>query len=90
MVANERPQFVEDLLGIFDALEGEQREHFAADLERLVYPDELAIELRTTAQLVEGFCIAAEGVNFTTLLVMSDCRERVRRAREIAEQTTRP
>jgi hypothetical protein len=78
------------IMEIIDALEGEQREHFAADLERYVYPEEFAVELRTVAQLVEGFCVAAEGVSLVALLVMSDCRERVRRAQEIAGQATRP
>ena len=46
-----------------DALDREHRDVIMANLERYVYPDELAAELRTVAQLVEGFCVAAEGMS---------------------------
>ncbi len=75
-----------EIMEAFDALEGEHREVFAADLERHVDPGELEAELRAAAHLVEGLCVAAEGVNFVALLVASDCRERVRRALEVAER----
>ena len=76
----------EKIMEGFDALEdGEVREMWAAGLKR-VLPEELTAELRTAEQLAEGFCIAAEGVGSVALMVMSDCRERVRRAREIARQ----
>ncbi len=73
----------------FDALGDEQREHFTADLERRLYPGELETELRVAEHLVEGLCVAAEGVNFVALLVANDCRERVRRALRYAESSAR-
>jgi hypothetical protein len=73
-----------EIMEAFDALEGEHREMFAADLERHYSPEALSSELRTTAQLVEGFCVAVEEVGPVALLVMSDCRERVRQALEAA------
>ena len=77
----------EEIMEGFDALEGEHREHFAADLGRHVTsPGEMAAELRTTEQLLEGFCVTTEGVGLVALFVMNDCRERVRRAQAIAEQ----
>ncbi len=42
--------------------------------------------LRDAAQLVEGFCIAVENSGIIPLTVMNDCRERVRRALELAER----
>jgi hypothetical protein len=75
----------ESIMEAFDALEREHREVFAADLERHYSPEELATELRSTAEVLEGFCVAAEGIGLVALLVLSDCRERVRRARAIAE-----
>jgi hypothetical protein len=70
------------------AVAGEQRDLFAADLAQYS-PEELADELRITAQLVEGFAVASEGIGAVTLLALSDCRERVRNARTIAEQAAR-
>ena len=66
------------------ALEGEHYDVFAAGLVDFT-PEELAASLRSAEQVVEGFCVAAEGVNFTTPLAMNDARERVRRARAIVE-----
>jgi hypothetical protein len=72
------------------ALEGEHRDVFAANLERHYSPEDLAADLRQTEALVEGFCVAAEGVSLVALLAMNDSRERIRRARAIvAEQTAR-
>ncbi len=73
------------ILELFDTLEGERREMFAADLEGYTR-EELVAELRTAAELLEGFCIAAQGVGLVPMLATDDCRERVRRAQEIAEQ----
>ncbi len=70
------------------ALDGERRDMFAADLEGYS-PQELAAELRTVEQLLEGLCIASEGVGLLALLATNDCRERVRRAQEIAGQAAR-
>jgi hypothetical protein len=75
-----------EIMEVFDALEGEHRDVFAAALERHYSPGELEAELRTTEQLVEGFCAAVEGVGPVALLVMSDCRERVRAALSKAKQ----
>ena len=44
-------------------MESIDRDVIMANLERYVYPDELAAEFRTVAQLVEGFCVAAEGMS---------------------------
>jgi len=68
-----------EIMEVFDALEGETGEAFAEDLQRHYSPEELAAELRITAQLVEGFCVAVENIGPLALMVMSDCRERVRR-----------
>ena len=44
-------------------------------------PEEMAAELRTTEQLLEGFSsVAVENIGPVALMVMSDSRERVRRA----------
>jgi hypothetical protein len=80
----------ERIMEAFDALEGEHRDVFAADLEQHYSPEEIAAELRMTAQLLKGFCVAVEQVGPVALMVMSDCRERVRRGLETAgEQTIR-
>jgi hypothetical protein len=87
VTSEEHEQLVWTLMhDIFDALGDEQREHFTADLERRLYPSELVAELRAAEHLVEGLCVAAEGVNFVSLLVANDCRERVRRALRYVEQ----
>ena len=73
----------------FDALDEERREMWTADLERHLTPEKMVRELRTAAQLIEGFCIASEGVGLVSLLVANDCRERVRRALHLAQAEER-
>jgi hypothetical protein len=65
-------------------LEGEHREVFPSDLKLHYTPEEIASELRTTEQLLEGFCVAVEEIGPVALLAMNDCRERVRQARNLA------
>ena len=98
MVANEH-ELIEEVLGIFDALDdsgseaeggwGSQREMVTRDLEETISsPGEMVRGLRDAAQLVEGFCIAVEQSGMVPFVVMNDCRERVRRALELAERAT--
>ena len=70
------------------ALEGLGRDMAVSDLEEYS-PEELAAELRTIEQLVEGFCVAVEDIGPVAMLALGDCRERVQRALKIAEQAAK-
>ena len=75
-----------EILG--DAFEGLSRDMAVSDLEEHS-PEELVAELRTIEQLVEGFCVAVEDIGPVALLTMSDTRERVQHALEIARNAAR-
>ena len=70
------------------AFEGLGRDMAASDLEEYS-PEELVAELRTIEQLVEGFCVSVEDIGPVALLTMSDTRERIQRALEIARVAAR-
>jgi hypothetical protein len=48
-------------------------------------PEELVSRFRRAALVVEGFCVAAEGIDSVTRAVIDDCRERVRSAHRQAK-----
>ena len=75
-----------EILG--ETLEGQGRDMAVSSLEEYS-PEELLAQLRDTAQLCEGFVIAAEAVGVVGLLALSDCRERVRHALEVAERAAK-
>ncbi len=90
----EHERFVQEVVSeIFDAWDtsdsaaeggGSQREAIEETLKELS-PQDLAEQFRAATVIIEGFVEASEGMNFVTLAVLSDCRERVREAHRQAK-----